>query len=503
MKQATDMTSHRAGEPTMNGNEGITSAGDETIDGAERLPALGGRPYVLVPERVLAAGEFVTGTAVAVTGGKIASVGPVDQVLAEHPVADVVALPGRAVLPGFVDAHHHLSQSFGGPLAFGEPSEIFKRVWMPLEAALTEEELEVSAQLAACESLRGGFTTVVDAGTRSSHDVAVMARATTGAGLRCVLPIVCNDSGVEDGERRAILGRAERHLARWQGSDLVHPSLAISIPEAATESTLVAMARLCGEAGVMLQTHLNEHLAGVERSLLTRGERPAEFLARIGVLGESLLAAHATMLTASEMRLFADTGAAISYNPVASSWKGNAIAPAMMLAELGVRMGLGTDGTRGDGFRLLDAAETAQRFAGSMGIGDAAAGRGRLWLDLATRGGADAAGLGAVTGRIEEGLAADLLVVRTDVPELTPSWDLVWELVRLGNRDLIEAVVVGGTTSMVDGEPVGSSRAELQQRAAELAELAVVRAGLRPPCRTPDPALVGAGSLTGAGVVHR
>jgi 5-methylthioadenosine/S-adenosylhomocysteine deaminase len=443
------------------------------------LSELGARPYVLAPDQVLVGDRFVHGTAIAVADGSIQQVGPADKVRAACPGHLWVELPGCVVTPGFVDAHHHLTQAFAGPLAFGEPSEIFRRVWLPLEAALTEEEVVASARLAAYESLRGGFTTVVDAGTRSSHDVALIAEATEQVGVRCVLPVVCNDAGADADTTQALLHRAERHVSRWQDHRLVHPSLAISIPEAATEAMLTKVARLCEEAGVVLQTHLNEHLAGVERSLLATGRRPAEHLHELGVLGPWLLAAHATMLTPREMRLFADTGAAISYNPVASAWKGNAVAPALLLAELGVRLGLGTDGTRSDAFRLLDAAETAQRLATGLVNGDPETGRGALWLGCATSGGADVAGLGSRTGRLEAGRAADLLVLRTDVPELTPSWDLVWELVRLGNRDLIRAVVVDGRTRLVDGAPLDWDAAALLDRARGLAAQAVARAGLR------------------------
>lgn len=450
------------------------------------LHRLGDRPYVLAPDQVLVGDRFVRGQAIAVAKGSIAHVGPAEDVRAAYPADMWIDLPHSAVTPGFVDAHHHLTQAFAGPLAFGEPSEIFRRVWLPLEAALTEEEVVASTRLAAYESLRGGFTTVVDAGTRSPHDVALIAGATDQVGVRCVLPVICNDA--DGGDMQALLHRAERHVARWEGHRLVHPSLAISIPEAATETMLTKVARLCEEAGVVLQTHLNEHLAGVERSLLATGRRPAEHLHQLGVLGPWLLAAHATMLTPREMRLFADSGAAIAYNPVASSWKGNAVAPALLLAELGVRLGLGTDGTRGDGFRLLDAAETAQRLVTGLPTGDAETGRGALWLERATSGGADVAGLGPRTGRLEAGRAADLLVLRTDVPELTPSWDLVWELVRLGNRDLIRAVVVDGRTRMVDGAPVGWDAPALLEEAGRLAARAVGRAGLRPVPDAAEPA---------------
>jgi cytosine/adenosine deaminase-related metal-dependent hydrolase len=65
--------------------------------------------------------------------------------------------------------------------------------------------------------------------------------------------------------------------------------------------------------------------------------------------------------------------------------------------------------------------------------GDPACGGGWSRLDHATGAGANAIGLAAIAGKI----AADCLLVDTETPEFTPSWDLTWELVRFGNRDRI------------------------------------------------------------------
>ncbi|MGK5643569.1 amidohydrolase family protein, partial [Streptomyces sp. URMC 126] len=75
------------------------------------------------------------------------------------------------------------------------------------------------------------------------------------------------------------------------------------------------------------------------------------------------------------------------------------------------------------------------------------------WLEHATRGGADAVGLGALTGTVAPGTAADFLLVDIDTPELALSWDLPWELVRRGNRDQIAAVFVGGHLRLWHGRP--------------------------------------------------
>ncbi|MFF8726951.1 amidohydrolase family protein [Streptomyces sp. NPDC015171] len=442
---------------------------------------------LLVPEVTLTPDGPLEGQAAMVRGGVFRALGPAERIVRAHPSLTPVRLPGHVLMPGFVDAHHHLTQSFGGALAFGEPSEIFRRVWVPLERALDEESAYVAAKLAALESLRGGFTTVAEAGTRAPVDVDVVASAARDAGIRCVLGLVCNDAADgtgEDADPRAVLAAAERHLARYAGDGLVHPSLAVSVPEAATAPTLAATARLAADAGAVVQIHVNEHLVAVERSLVRYGMRPLEYLRHVGALGPQLLAAHATLLTPAEVTLLRDTGAAVSYNPVASAWKGNAVAPATAFAERGVRFGLGTDGTRGDGFRLADAAETAQRLTYGLAGGDASCGGGWTWLERAGAGGADAVGLGRVTGRIAVGHAADFLLVDIGGPEMQPSWDLPWELVRRGNRDQLTAVFVAGRLRLWRGWPPDWDGPALVRQAAELGPRVVRRAGVTRTHRT-------------------
>ncbi len=442
-------------------------------------PALFARQEsLLLPDRLLLPDGIADDCAVVVSGGTFRDVGPKEAVVARHPGLRPLPLPGKLLMPGFVDAHHHLTQTFGKALAFGEPSEIFRRVWVPLEGALDEELVYFAAKAAALESLRGGFTTVVDAGTRAPGDIGAIARATKEAGLRTVLGLICNDAA-PGSDRAGILRRAEQHLEEWQGDALVHPSLAISIPEAATDAMLTDVSAMAGRAGVIFQTHVNEHLAAVERSLVDRRRRPLEHLFDLGALGRHVMVAHATLVTPDELMMLRDTGTAVAYNPVASQWKGNAVAPALMMKSLGIRFGIGTDGTRSDGFRLMDAAEATQRIAFGLETGDSCCGAGWTWLEHATGAGADAAGLGGITGRIEVGGAADFLLVDIDTPEFSPSTDLVWELVRLGNRDQIVGVFVAGRLRLWQGWPTDWDGRALMGEISRRARAAVDAAPIR------------------------
>jgi cytosine/adenosine deaminase-related metal-dependent hydrolase len=435
---------------------------------------------LLAPEWMMVPEGMRQGLAAVVADGSFRAVGPVADLAAQWRMQPV-HLPDRLMMPGLIDAHTHLTQTFGKALAFGEPSEIFKRIWVPMEGCLGEREVYLAAKLGALEALRGGFTTVSDAGTRSQGNASVIAEATRAAGLRCVLGFICNDfpDAPVPGDRLAILGEARAHLERFAADPLVHPSLAISIPEVASDDLLRAVADLSQEADCPFQLHANEHLAAVERSIVQRGLRPIEHLHAAGALRPQTLLAHATLVTPYELTLLRDSGAAFTYNPVASSWKGNAVAPALQMAELGIRFGLGTDGTRADAFRLLDAAETAQRLAYGLGSGDSSCGAGALWLAHGTRGGADALRLGARTGAIAAGLAADFLLVDLGVPEFMPSFDLPWELVRYGNRDQIKAVFVAGALRLWEGRPVDWDARTLLDEVREAARKVVAQAPIR------------------------
>jgi cytosine/adenosine deaminase-related metal-dependent hydrolase len=436
---------------------------------------------LLAPEWVLLPEGPARDTAVVVQHGRIAFVGPVHEATAAYPHLQAVALPRRLLMPGMVDSHTHLTQSFGKALAFGEPSEIFRRIWVPMESTLNADAAYLSAKLSALESLRGGFTTVVDAGTRSESGLNSVAQAARDAGVRCVLAMVCNDAHNSDGAAGfdRILRDAGRHLAGLEHDPLVHPSLAVSIPEVGSDRMLQSASALTLEAGRVFQTHVNEHLVAVERSLVARGLRPIELLHAIGALNASCLLAHATLLTPYEINLLRDTGAAVAYNPVASAWKGNAVLNAMLLDALGVPFGLGTDGTRADAFRLMDAAEATQRVTHGLQTGDSSCGGGWMWLDHATALGAEAVGLGQLTGAIRAGLAADLLLVDLDVPEMLPSWDLNWELVRLANRDQIEAVFVQGALRLWQGWPVDWDARALMREVERVAREDVARAPIQ------------------------
>ena len=142
-------------------------------------------------------------------------------------------------MPGLMDTHHHLTQSFGKALVFGEPSEI-----IPASVGAPRGQPGRGDRLSGHQARRAGIVagrlhnpsaTRAPAWNRTS---AWWPEAAGSTGIRCVLGMICNDLR-PDGSTEphdVVMARAQAHLDRWQQHDLIHASLAVSIPEAATRS---------------------------------------------------------------------------------------------------------------------------------------------------------------------------------------------------------------------------------------------------------------------------
>ena len=294
---------------------------------------------------------------------------------------------------------------------------------------MTERTAYLGAMWTFFEALRGGITTIVDHGIRTREIAAAIHRAADETGIRLVASTGVYDLKNFSTSARtpdlvrdvdAALAIAERHVADCAPFARVTPSIACGTVQSNSGDMIKALARFCRERRILFQIHANEHTLEVHASIEAAGRRPLEYLSDLEALGPTTLIAHATLVTGAEMELLRATDTAVAYNPVASIWKGNAVAPALDYLERGIRVGLGSDATRNDGLRMIDAAEACQRLAFGMPRDDFSCGGGWRWVNAATQGGADAALLGHEVGALVPGRKADFLLIDCHGPELRP-----------------------------------------------------------------------------------
>ena len=450
-----------------------------------KLKSMEAGTYALAPDLLWTKSGPLFDHVLFVSGGEIISVLPRSEFSAVYPEMAITDLPGRAIVPGFIDAHVHLGQAFGKAITGGEPAQIWRRIWVPMEGSYDAETVYVSAKWMFLEALRGGFTCITNFAIASSEKTMAIHRAANDVGIRLVsctggaLPVDGPDSPSTHDITAAIdkaIKRASEHIELCANEALITPSLCVPAVQGAPGELIREISRLCADKNVLFQVHTNEHHVEVHWSVDKYGLRPLEYFAKYEAVGPHTLHHHCTLVTDREIELLRDTGSGVSYNPIASAWKGDRVAPALAFAARGVRFGIGTDSTRSDALRLLESAETAQRMSQGMQLADFSCGAAWTWIDAATRGSADVSGLGHVTGELRSGLRADFLILDRNQPEVLPSWDFEWELVRLYNRDQIETVVIDGHIVMEYSQPTDWDTAEFLREQKERAMNAVQNA---------------------------
>lgn len=417
----------------------------------------------LAPEVLLTPDGVKRDWAIQVQGTRVTGIGPASEFPGATP------LPDRAIIPGFVDAHTHVGQIFGKALIGGEPAQIWRRIWHPMERDMDEEQSYLSAKWAFWEALRGGFTKVVNYGLNGLEKNAGVHRAALETGVRLVSACGLDEFSGEIGTGHGNQSWPEieevilAHIEHCAGQDRIAPSVCCSSFMGNTPDTLARLSELCAAKGILLQIHSNEHFPEVHECILRHAMRPTELLHKYGVLGPHVLLHHTTLVSEPEIELIVETDTATSYNPLASIWKGNAVAPALRFAQRGVRFGMGSDTTSADGFKNLMAAEACQRIEHALPVADFSCGAAWTWVDAATSQGAAATGGADDHGALAVGQAADFLVLDMMAPECLPSHDFEWELVRYYNRDQVDAVVINGRLCMSGGKPVDWDTDDLRQ----------------------------------------
>ncbi|WP_159501399.1 amidohydrolase [Microbacterium sp. 18062] len=410
--------------------------------------------------------SVLTDTAVLVRGGTIEAVGPRAELETAHPGAERVDLPGRLLMPGLINAHHHSGMLRG--TAEHLPVWEWLRVHIdPMHRVLRPEEAEAAAWLCYAEGLLSGTTTVVD----MWRFMDGAARAASALGNRLVSVNYVGEhpdfdyfDTLDDNERmlRDWAGAANGRIMPWVG--LEHPSYA----DAAGQRRAIAMAR---DYGTGIYTHCSESELEIADFRDRYGARPMFALEELGFFDvPHAMIAHAVWLDEAEIDLIAARGVGVSHNPVSNMKLASGMAPIAEMIAAGVAVGLGTDGEKeNNNLDMFEEMKVAS-LLGKLRTMDAAAMDSWQVLRMATRGGAAAIGRAAELGAIAPGRKADLVAVRTGTPRMTPLLpagahaNVHHNLVHAVRGSDVDMTVVDGRIVVRDGRLVHADLDELIER---------------------------------------
>jgi 8-oxoguanine deaminase len=431
----------------------------------------------------------IPGGSILVRDNVIEAVGPA----AELPpsASRVIDASNMVILPGLINAHHHLFQTLTRALPAVQNAELFD--WLvhlyPIWAELTPEGAYISALVGLAELLLSGCTTTTDQlyilpnGVR--HDDEIRAARELGVRFhpcRGSMSLGRSQGGLPPDSlvqtEAEILSDTERLVAAYhdpQPYSMLRIVVAPCSPFSVAEESLRRSAIWARERGLRLHTHVAE-TADEERFCLERcGCRPVEYMRRLGWVGPDVWFAHAVHLNSEEIATLAETGTGVAHCPSSNMRLGSGIAPVRELLDAGAPVGLAVDGSASnDSSHMLAEARMAlllqrvSKGATALAVEEA--------LEMATLGGARVLGRDDI-GALAPGKAADLIGIdldRLNYAGAAPH-DPVGALL-LCTPPTVDLSIINGRVVVEDGRIPGLDVERLIPRHNELAVQMVRRA---------------------------
>ncbi len=419
-----------------------------------------------------------------IEGSRIRRVGKAAE-LRDVPADRTIDARQFLVTPGFVNGHMHVSYAhpvrgiflddLGSPLPY-----VFR-----LQMAMTEDEEYHTTLLGLVELLRGGTVAFVDPGSTKFPDACLQAYA--DAGIRVILgegvsdldaPFPLPRYPTEEG-----IARTAAFLRKWDGrlEGRIRAWAMPFSPESCSAPLLRGVKRAADEHGTGLTLH---HLSGPEprrESLARHGLGPTQYLESLGVLGPRVLLSHAPGLDGDEIACLVRTGTAVAICPVMNAKRGGGTAQHGRMPELldaGVRVALGSDSPNNSNH--LDMVRTMNMAA--LQYKDARQDTRQIpaerALEMGTRLGARALGLGDEIGSLEPGKRADLVLFDTARPEWQALWNPINNLVYNADGGSVHTVIVDGRVVVDAHRQSFVDEARLFARVQEIGERLLARTGV-------------------------
>ncbi|MFO7838919.1 MAG: amidohydrolase [Desulfosalsimonadaceae bacterium] len=392
-----------------------------------------------------------------------------------YPARETVDAGKGLIMPGLINTHTHLPMSLFRGLADDLPlSEWLYGHIFPAEARyINAGSICTGVRLSLLEMLLFGTTTCCD-GYFLEYAVASTVME---SGMRAVLGQGVIDfpaPGVPDPAGN--VSAARDFVSRWKNaSGLITPSIFCHSPYTCSEKTLLQAKKAAAEAGVPFQIHVAETRGEYEQIRAATGESPVQFLDRLGVLDEQTIAAHAVWVDTKDIEILASRKVGISHNPESNMKLASGTAPVPDFLRADIAVGLGTDGcASNNNLDMFAEMDTAAKLHKVM-TADPVAAEARQILSMATIEGARALGLQHRIGSIEVGKEADLIVINTQQPHLTPMYHPESHLVYAARGSDVRDVFVRGRrlvrnrrASSMNEEEILAEAAALGRRIGEL-----------------------------------
>jgi len=392
--------------------------------------------------------QFKNG-AVAIEGEKIVALGSADN-FSSWNASRIIDARGGIIMPGLINTHTHAAMTCFRGFADDLPLMTWLNDYIfPAEAKLDYEKVYCGALLACAEMIISGTTCFCD--MYLFEDAA--ADAAKHAGMRAVVGEVLYDfpspnyGPIEQG-----FEYTEMLIEKWKSDSLITIAVEPHSPYLCSPDLLKRAFSLAGKNNIPLVIHVSETESEVQKSKEKHGLTPIGFLADLDVLSPNLLACHCVVLTDEDISLLQHFDVKVAHNPESSMKLTSGIARIPELLKEGICVGLGTDGCASnndlDMFLEMDTAAKLHK----VNTFDPTAMDANTVLKMCTIDGARALGLDDITGSLEPGKRADVIIIDIHKPHLTPMYNPISHLVYAVKGSDVATSIINGKVVMEDGE---------------------------------------------------
>jgi putative selenium metabolism protein SsnA len=261
---------------------------------------------------------------------------------------------GSIVLPGLINAHHHLYSTFArGFTPPGSPArnfeEILSKLWWKLDKALDTEDVYYSALLAVMDAARAGCTTIIDHHASPScveGSLDQIERAFRDVGLSGCLSYEVSDrnqegEGIEENERwiRKCHDSGDGQMSALFG---MHALMTLGT------KTLERCAGVAHSLNAGFHVHAAEDEVDARLTMERHQRQLMDRFQDFDIPGEKTVFVHGCNFQPAEMELLASSGSMLVNNPESNMNNGLKVAPVLEFLEHGICVGVGTDGMSPD-----------------------------------------------------------------------------------------------------------------------------------------------------------
>lgn len=421
---------------------------------------------------------------VLVDGAAIIAVGRADDLRRAHPEAAELGGQGRVLIPGLINAHHHVGLT---PFQLGA-RDMPLELWFPERLAMRDVDARLDTLYSAFEMIASGVTTVQHLHSRAPGDVdAVVARAGAILGAYAEIGMRVSYSFALRDQNRMIYAADEDFVAslpeplraptaaylgafalpladqiavfhalraRWAEHPLAAIQIAPSNLHWLSDAALESAARMAEETGAPMHMHLLETPYQRDYAQARTGGSALAFIDRFGLVGPRLTIGHGVWMTPDDVALLAERGGCLCHNCSSNLRLKSGTADLNTFLASGAPVALGIDeaGINDDRDMLQEMrlALTLHRPPGH----DAPAPTAAQVVRMATEHGAATTPFAGRIGRIAPGLLADLVLLdwdRVTWPHQDPDTLFLDVLVRRAKAGAVEAVMIGGAVVYRDG----------------------------------------------------